>query len=63
MKLEYDPEADAVYVRFSAGEIVESEEVSPGVILDYDAQGRILALELLDARRKLTPEVLTEAAE
>ena len=63
MKLKYDPEANALYVRFSAGDIVESEEVSPGVILDYDDEGHILALELLQAREKLAPEVLTEAAE
>lgn len=63
MKLKYDPEANALYVRFSAGAIVESEEVSPGVILDYDGEGHILALELLQAREKLAPEVLTEAAE
>ncbi|ADH88063.1 Protein of unknown function DUF2283 [Ancylobacter novellus DSM 506] len=63
MKLKYDPEANALYVRFSTGEIVESEEVSPGVILDYDDEGHILALELLQAREKLAPEVLTEAAE
>lgn len=63
MKLKYDPEANALYVRFSVGEVVESEEVSPGVILDYDEAGHILALELLQAREKLSPEVLTEAAE
>ncbi|WAC27252.1 MULTISPECIES: DUF2283 domain-containing protein [unclassified Ancylobacter] len=63
MKLKYDPEANALYVRFSTGDVVESEEVSPGVILDYDEAGHILALELLQAREKLSPEVLTEAAE
>lgn len=63
MKLKYDPQANALYVRFSAGTIAESEEVSPGVILDYDEQGHILALELLQAREKLAPEVLTDAAE
>ncbi|MCK0208995.1 DUF2283 domain-containing protein [Starkeya koreensis] len=63
MKLKYDPEANALYVRFSAGAVVESAEVSPGVVLDYDEQGHILALELLQAREKLAPEVLTEAAE
>jgi len=63
MKLKYDPEANALYVRFSAGKIAESEGGSPGVILDYDEEGHILALELLQAREKLTPEVLTEAAE
>lgn len=63
MKLKYDAEANALYVRFSAGVIVDSEEVSPGVILDYDEEGHILALELLQAREKLAPEALKDAAE
>ncbi len=65
MKLEYDQEANAIYVRFSDDRIVESEEVQEGVIFDFDEGGRIVGFELLDARRKLTPAALqsmTEAA-
>jgi len=51
MKTRYDPDADALYVRFSEAEIVESEEVSNGVILDFDAEGRIVAIEVLDASK------------
>jgi uncharacterized protein YuzE len=48
----YDPEADAISVRFApAGAVyAESEEVAPGVVLDYDAQGRVIGVELLDVR-------------
>lgn len=53
MKTTYDPEADALYVRFAEAAIVESEEVSDGVVLDFDAEGRIVAIEVLDARRHL----------
>ncbi|WP_324718203.1 DUF2283 domain-containing protein [Carboxydochorda subterranea] len=42
-----DREADALYVRLSEAEIVESEEVAPGVIVDYDATGAVVALEVL----------------
>ncbi len=65
MKLEYDEQANAVYVRFSQDKIVESEEAQPGVIFDFDADGRIVGFELLDARTKLAPAVLgtlTDAA-
>jgi uncharacterized protein YuzE len=55
MKTRYDPDADALYVRFSKAEIVESEEVSNGVILDFDAEGRIVAIEVLDASKHLAP--------
>ncbi|MCA3563521.1 MAG: DUF2283 domain-containing protein [Methylocystis sp.] len=58
MKLEYDQEANAIYVRFSDDRIVESEEVQEGVIFDFDEGGRIVGFELLDARRKLTPAAL-----
>jgi uncharacterized protein YuzE len=53
MKTTYDPEADALYVRFADAAVVESEEVADGVVLDFDAEGRIVAFELLDARRHL----------
>jgi len=53
MKTTYDAEADALYVRFSETPVVESEEVSNGVVLDFDAAGRIVAIELLDASKHL----------
>jgi uncharacterized protein YuzE len=53
MKTHYDPEADALYVRFAEDKVVESEEVRPGVVLDFDAEGRIVAMEVLDASEHL----------
>ena len=53
MKTIYDAEADALYVRFAEAPIIESEEVSDGVILDFDAEGRIVAIELLDASKQV----------
>ena len=48
----YDPEADAISVRFAPSDAVyaESEEVTPGVVLDFDAQGRVIGIELLYVR-------------
>jgi uncharacterized protein YuzE len=60
-KFEYDPEADAAYLRFSSEAILESEEVSDGIILDYDNDGRIVGMEVLDARRHLPSALLTAA--
>lgn len=54
MKTLYDPKTDALYVRFAAAKVVETEEVSPGVMLDFDDQGRIVGVEVLDARRHLS---------
>ena len=48
MKIEYDPKADAMYIRLLAGEVTESDEVRPGVVLDFDSNGRVLGIEMLD---------------
>jgi uncharacterized protein YuzE len=54
MKTLYDAKADALYVRFADASIVESEEVAAGVVLDFDAEGRIVAIELLDASKHVS---------
>jgi uncharacterized protein YuzE len=54
MKTVYDAESDALYVRFSDSPVIESEEVSDGVVIDFDAEGRIVAFELLDAKKHLS---------
>jgi uncharacterized protein YuzE len=53
MKTFYDADSDALYVRFSDARVLETEEVSEGVVLDYDAERRIVAIELLDASKHL----------
>lgn len=57
-KFEYDPDANAAYLRFSSEPIIESEEVSAGIVLDYDQDGRIVGMEVLDARQNLPPAML-----
>jgi uncharacterized protein YuzE len=47
MKIEFDQAADALYVQLAEGEIEKSEEIKPGMILDYDANGSVLGVELL----------------
>lgn len=53
MRIEYDPKADAVYIRLAAGEVADSDEVREGVVLDYDANGRVLGIEMLDVSRRV----------
>ncbi|QDC02154.1 DUF2283 domain-containing protein [Mesorhizobium sp. 8] len=60
-KFEYDPEANAAYIRFSSEPILESEEVSDGIVLDYDNEGHIVGMEVLDARQHL-PAAMLKAA-
>jgi uncharacterized protein YuzE len=53
MKTHYDSEADALYVRFTDTRVEESEEVRPGIVFDFDAEGRLVAVEILDASEHL----------
>ena len=52
MKIEYDQQADAMYIRLRAGKVIESEEVRPGVVLDFDDQGQVLGIEMLDGSQR-----------
>jgi len=60
--IKYHPEDNAAYIRLSQDRVLESAEVAPGVVFDYDSEGRIVGIELLDARAQLSPELLGEAA-
>jgi uncharacterized protein YuzE len=54
----YDPQADAAQIVLADGQVVESDEVAPGIVLDFDAAGRVLAIEVLHASETLAPGAL-----
>lgn len=58
MKLKIDKESDALYFRLDESAVVESEEVQPGIILDFDAAGRVVGVEILNLSTRATPEQL-----
>ena len=53
MKIAYYPETDSMYIDLSAKESVESKEVSPGVVLDYDSEGNLVGIDIDNATQKL----------
>ncbi len=55
MRVIYDPHTDTLCVILrEEASVAESDEDKPGVILDYDAQGNLVSLEVLDASRRVT---------
>jgi uncharacterized protein YuzE len=58
MRLRIDRESDTLYLRLSEVEIIESEEVEPGVILDFDKDGLVVGIEMLRVSSRTSPEKL-----
>ena len=58
MKLTVDREADALYLDLDEAPAVESKEISPGVILDYNAEGKVVGIEMLYLSKRVPAETL-----
>ena len=65
LRIKYDKVADALYIRLRDGKIVESDEVAPGIIADFNEDNEIIGIEVLWAsKRKLDLlRLLTEGPE
>jgi uncharacterized protein YuzE len=53
MKLNYYPETDSLYIDLSEKTSVESKEISEGVVLDYDAEGTLVGIDIDNASKKI----------
>ena len=62
MKVIYDRETDSLSIILREGKVAESDEVSEGLIFDYDKNGRLLSLELLDASEQVNQPRAVEFA-
>lgn len=58
MRVKVDTASDALYIRLDESRIVESEEVQPGVILDYDEHDRVVGIEFLNISSRARAEEL-----
>lgn len=56
MRVRVDRKADAVYLNLTDRKITESEEVADGIVVDYDAEGRLVGIEILDASKRTGDE-------
>lgn len=59
MKLHVDREADALYLRLDDSAIVESEEVAPGVVLDYNESNEVVGVEMRHLSKRSSRVKLT----
>lgn len=50
MKIQYDHETDSIYVQFSDDKVIESEETKKDVIVDYNANDEVIAIEILNVK-------------
>ncbi|PIQ13617.1 MAG: hypothetical protein CO125_00245 [Hydrogenophilales bacterium CG_4_9_14_3_um_filter_59_35] len=62
MKVDYDKQVDVLSVVFSDSLVDESDEVRPGVILDFDANGRVVGMEIIDASHRMDNPASVEFA-
>jgi len=59
MRLKLDKENDALYFRLDENAVVESEEVRPGVILDFDKSGQVVGVEFLGIKSRVSEQELS----
>ena len=59
MKLNYYPETDSLYIDLSEKTSVESKEISEGIVLDYDADGNLVGIDIDNASKKVHLKELT----
>jgi uncharacterized protein YuzE len=62
MKVTYDPEVDVVRILFNSAPIEESDETKPGLVLDYDKDGNVVGMEILNASKRMENPRLVEYA-
>lgn len=53
MRVHFDKQSDAIYFRLDDSKIVESEEVKPGIILDFNESEQVVGVEILNAGKRV----------
>lgn len=64
MKIEFDAKRDLVYLRLADGDapVIRTETIAPGVFADFDVDGNLLGIEVLDASTVMGPSQRIEVA-
>ena len=56
MKLNYYPDTDSLYIELSEKSSIESQEISEGIVIDYDSEGNIVGIDVDNASKKLNKQ-------
>ena len=60
MRMHYDEKTDALYLRLDDSKVVDSEEVKPGIVLDFNAEKQVVGIEVLNLKRRIPSADLKE---
>jgi len=52
MKIDFDEEVDSAYLQLDDAKIIESEEVLPGIVFDFNSYGGVVGIEILGVKKK-----------
>lgn len=64
MKIEYDQEVDALYIRVQEKHVARTQEITEGVNIDFDDEGKVIGLEILDATERYSrPDIFNLSTE
>ena len=62
MRIEYDPEADALYIQLRQAQVEDNIDIEDGVSVDLDGDKHIIGIEVLDASKRLSATDLSSIA-
>ena len=54
MRIHYDKEVDALHILLDDSKVVESDELRPGIVLDFNAENQVVGIEVLDFKQRLS---------
>lgn len=60
MKVKYDRNVDILYIQLNDSPIEESDEDRPGMVMDYDVDGMLVGIEIMDASTRMTQPTTVE---
>lgn len=59
MRIEYDPEADALYIQFREAKPSDNKDIEEGVTADFNAEHQLIGIEILNVSRRLPADALS----